>query len=460
MTERRTRTRLSMIDDDGHKSVLYPKEQSGPYQNRRTWIMSLLLVFYIAVPFIHINQKPMMLFNIPDRQFYLFGIAHTAQDAELLFFLMTGVAFVLVVATALFGRVWCGYVCPQTVFLDLIFRRIEKWIEGPASVRKRNDKLRHPPPDVRIRRYLKYIVFILMSFAIAFVMISYFIAPEKLLFKLIAVEFSASALFCLALTGIIFFDFVWFREQMCLIICPYGRLQSTLQDKDTIVIGYDESRGEPRGKLKDDARGACIDCGKCVQVCPTGIDIRNGLQMECIGCALCIDACNEIMTQVNQPLNLIRYDSQNRLQGQSGRRFLRPRVIIYAVLLLLGLTVMTITGLKRTDYEVAILRPQGKPFVVLRNEEEGHITVQNIANLHIVNKKEYSQIIQLEAVEKLGQAVIFSNQNVRVLPFSDATIPVIVQSRKDLAQDNYATIRISAGDDTDGHEIEIPLVGL
>ena len=371
----------SSLRSDGSRNYVHPADVSGRFTTRRNIVFGVLIAIYLALPFIRINGHPAVFLDVAHRRFYLFGGSFNSQDFWLAFFLLTGVGFSLIVMTSLFGRVWCGYACPHSVFLEGVFRRIERMIEGP-----RNERLkRNAAPmsfDKLWRKSLKHVLFLGLAAVLAHVFLSYFVSLPGMLDM---VRHSPSRhmeafLWTTGATVVMYFNFAWFREQLCLIICPYGRLQSTMTDSHTLVIGYDTTRGEPRGKASDPNAGACIDCKRCIQVCPTGIDIRNGLQLECVGCAACIDACDEVMDRLDRPRGLVRYDSMRGFEGVP-TTFWRPRVFIYGALGLLGLTVATITMRSRTSFEAHLLRQAGAPFQL-----SGEV-VTNPVNLHLVNKE-------------------------------------------------------------------------
>ncbi len=300
------------INADGSRNFLHVADVKGRWHRLRTTIHSLLLLLFLALPWIHIDGKPIVLVDIPGRSAYLFGGTYTNQDFHLVFFLLIGVGLSIFVTTSLFGRIWCGFLCPQTLFMEGVFRPIERMVEGSRSTRIRRNK--KGGADMVVRKIIKHTLFIVFCWFFTVAFMAYFI-PVRELWQLVPLfpGHTTALIWSLFWTGMLYFDYSWFREQTCLIICPYGRLQSTLVDYDTIIIGYDEKRGEPREKGVNKG-GDCIDCRRCVDVCPTGIDIRNGLQLECIGCTNCIDACNDIMKKIGKPTGLVRFDS-SRLWG-------------------------------------------------------------------------------------------------------------------------------------------------
>ncbi|HEY8992114.1 MAG TPA: cytochrome c oxidase accessory protein CcoG, partial [Luteolibacter sp.] len=334
---------VTTIGRDGSRVFLYPADVRGHWASLRRVAGALLIAIYAALPWIPVNGKPALFFDVAQRRFHVFGLTLVPQDLWVMFFGISGLGFTLFFVTSLLGRVWCGWACPYTVFLDHVYRRIERLIEGDAVARR---KLAAAPWTAGkiLRRGAKQSLYALSSALIAHVFLSYFLSVPRLYENIQegplahATEFGIVA----CLTLVLWFCFGWFREQFCIVMCPYGRLQSALTDDDTLIVGYDENRGEPRG-AKGKTTGDCIDCFRCVNVCPTGIDIRNGLQMECIGCTACIDACDSVMTKIGRPKGLIRYDSLNGLNGKP-RRWWRPRVMAYTVLGLLGLAAFGVAG--------------------------------------------------------------------------------------------------------------------
>ncbi len=382
---------IGSIRADGSRVQLHPHEVTGRYTTRRNVIFAVLIVVYVALPFVQIGGRPAVFLDVLHRRFYLFGAAFNAQDFWLVFFLLAGAALVLLAVTAIWGRVWCGYACPQTVFLEGLARRIERWVEGPASVRAKADR---GPRTAQLvaRKMLKHVLFLALSLFLAHVLLSYFVSLPSLWQMVTGSPMNHPVAFgwMIGISGAIYFDLGFFREQLCFIVCPYGRLQSTMMDSDTQVIGYDALRGEPRGKASDPAAADCVDCGRCVNVCPTGIDIRKGLQMECIACAACVDACDGVMKKVGRPEGLIRYDSTRSLEG-GVRRFSRGRLALYG-----GATLLWVVGFSyalsgHESFEANLLRPQtGSAFIVADGE------VLNVLELHLVNKLDAPQRFRLE----------------------------------------------------------------
>jgi cytochrome c oxidase accessory protein FixG len=424
---------------DGKHETIVPADVSGRFTRRRQLVFALLLAVYVALPWLQINGRPAVFLDFPRRAFYLFGLTLNAQDTWLLFFLLSGIGFTLIVLTALWGRVWCGYACPQTVFLEGVYRRVERLIEGPKNLRAAREKQGFSP-SLLARKTAKHVAFALISLLVAHVFLSYFVSIPALLNMMHHAprEHPEAFAWVLGMSAIVHFNYVWFREQLCIVICPYGRLQSVLTDSDTLVIGYDERRGEPRGKAKQEGAGDCVDCGRCVAVCPTGIDIRNGLQLECVGCTACVDACDEIMTRLSRPQGLIRYDSQNGLTAQP-KRVLRPRVYVYAALGALGLTVASLAIASREPFEANLLRASGMPFAI---QSDGR--VRNALELHLVNKQGHNQrfLIEPEAGAGLEYAV---TPSIELAPMAERRVPLLVLAPAD-GQRRSVALWVRVGD--------------
>ncbi len=421
---------LYSVNADGSRNFIHPADVSGRWQRRKHAMWALLMLVYVALPMIPVGGWPAVHIDIPGRQAFLFGQTFTNQDFYLVFFILSGIGFSLFVATSLFGRVWCGYACPQTVFLEGVYRWVERWIEGSRSARLRRNKGPWTPDKVR-RKALKHGLFVVFSVAIAHVFLSYFIPWRELRHVLVSspTEHLPAFLWTLAWTGILYFNYAWFREQTCLIICPYGRLQSALIDADTVIIGYDRGRGEPRSRVNDDG-GDCVDCHRCVVVCPTGIDIRNGMQMECIGCANCIDACDEVMDKIHRPRGLVRYDSQRSFETGKRRSLIRPRAFVYALLALVGLGVALFAGSRRQPFEAKLLRARGMPYVL----ENDHF--RNLYTLRIQNKEAQERVYRVSftgSTTPSGEVpgVILPQDRVVLAGMADTRVPVFLTLRRD-----------------------------
>lgn len=389
----------SSLKSDGRRNFVHPADVSGRFTRRRHLTFAALIAVYVALPFVKIGGFPAVFLDVAHRRFHLFGATFNASDFWLAFFLITGIGFSIVFVTTLFGRVFCGYACPQTVFLEGVFRRIERAIEGPRAERIR----RNQGPltlDKALRKTAKHVLFLGLAFGLAHVFLSYFVSLPSLatMMRASPSEHPEAFAWMMAVTGLAYLDFAWFREQLCLIICPYGRLQSALLDKSTWIIGYDTGRGEPRGKKGTEGAGDCIDCDRCRVVCPTGIDIRNGLQIDCVGCAACIDACDEVMARVGRPGGLVRYDSELGFAGKTWT-MKRPRVFLYGVLGLVGLIVAFVSVRSRVGFEASMLRLAGTVFVV-----DGAY-VRNPVQLQLVNKSE--EPLRIRIADESDHAVVF-----------------------------------------------------
>ncbi len=400
------RDRISTVDEKSGKRIwVYPKKPKGRFYRWRTWLSWLLLGFLFAAPFIKVNGEPLLLFNVVERKFILFGVQFLPQDFHLFVFAaLTAIVF-LVLFTVIYGRIFCGWICPQTIFMEMVFRKIEYFIEGDAKAQRR---LAEAPWTGRkiFKKALKLGIFFLIAVFISNLFLSYIIGVEQV-FK-IATEpvrehfrgFLAMLLFSFVFFGV----FAYMREQVCIAICPYGRLQGVMMNQDTVVIAYDFVRGEPRGKLRkgssdSDAgkRGDCVDCKLCVQVCPTGIDIRNGTQLECINCTACIDACDGVMDKIGKPRGLIRYDSYNGVvKGE--RKIFTPRVIAYSVVLTLLVIGNVLMLSHRTEVETLLLRTPGQLY---EKTEGGYIS--NLYNYEVINKTDKDMPVEFELTD--GQQI-------------------------------------------------------
>ncbi len=417
---RPTRDAVTTIRDDGSRRYLHPADAPGRFLKARTLSGWLLIAVYLSLPWIKIGAHPAVFLDIAARRFHLFGLTFAFQDIWMLFFGITGLGFGLFFITSLLGRVWCGWACPQTVFLDHVYRRIERLLEGDAPNRRALDAAPWNTAKI-LRRSVKHILYIAVSAIIAHLFLAYFVSIPELWSMMSAApaEHWGAFVFVGLFTATLYGNYAWFREQLCLIICPYGRLQSLLIDDHSLVIGYDEKRGEPRGKLSIPDAGACIDCNRCVRVCPTGIDIRQGLQMECIGCAACVDACDEVMTKINRPTGLIRYDSLAGLRGEK-TKWLRPRIFIYGALLLVGAIVATLALSTVRPANLQITRLGGTPYFV------DATSVRNQFLVRLVNKRDQSQRFSLALSDASVDTAGWS-QPVELAPMAEEVRPLILQ---------------------------------
>ncbi len=433
--------RLAVLDGTGGRRYVYPADARGRWSRLKPFVYLVLISIYVALPFVDIGGNPAVWINLPERHFYLFGATFNAQDFYLAFFIFTAIGFALIVAAALFGRVWCGWACPQTVFLDGVFRRVERWIEGPAE-RRRRAASEPMSLETLVRKTLKHVLYAILSLVIAHVFLAYFSSADQLGRMIVEGpgEHPGTFAWAVVLTLIIYGNFWWFREQLCIVICPYGRLQSALQDQDTINVIYDHVRGEPRGKAKKAASpaaatgspfnilqpapapavGDCVACNRCVAVCPTGIDIRQGHQLECVGCAYCIDACDEIMVKLDRPKGLIRYDSLRSVETKQ-RRFWRPRLMFYAGAGLVGLVVAGIVISHSDAFEAEVMRSTGSPFAVVDGG------VENQLRVHVVNKHGKRAAFHLSAAPEDAAFITLPQPDVTLDAFADHALPVIVR---------------------------------
>lgn len=378
---------LSTMNKDGSRKWIRPKLSKGSLYYRRLVVAWFLMIIFLVIPHLRMSGKPLMLLDLPKRQFTLFGTTFFATDTILLLFLLLSIFLSIFLFTALFGRVWCGWACPQTVYMEFLFRPIEQLIEGSHTKQRKLDEKGFFGP----KRLLKYFIFLLLSMVLAHAFLAYFVGTEQLWqwMQRSPVEHPATFGVMMIVTGMIFFDFTYFREQTCFVACPYGRFQSVLLDKQSAIVAYDYNRGEPRarkGKRKKEEPknaedwGDCIECNACVVTCPTGIDIREGLQMECINCTQCIDACNDIMDKINKPHGLIRYTSQETLETQKKLSWFRPRVFFYPALIIGVLTLLGVTLAQRETADLTVLRSGRLPYTVLGNGRVSNQVRVKIAN--------------------------------------------------------------------------------
>ena len=384
------RDTIGTMTEDGKRAWVYPKKPSGKFYNYRKIVSYSLLVFLLVSPFIKINGNQFLLFNILERRFNVFGLPFWPQDFYLVVMAMLiGVVFITLF-TVSFGRVFCGWICPQTIFMEMVFRRIEYWIEGDRNKQRKLDRQEWNAEKIR-KKGLKWFIFLIISFVIANVFLAYLIGSDKLLRYITdnPLDHLGTLFPLIIFTAVFYFVFAWFREQVCIIACPYGRLQSVLLDNKSIVVAYDHKRGEAengRKKFRKNedrqalGHGDCIDCLQCVNVCPTGIDIRNGTQLECVNCTACIDECDHIMESINLPKGLIRFASEDEIEKKSKFKLTaRMKGYIAVLTILTGIFIGLL--FLRNDVEANVLRLPGQ----LYEHKEGNI-ISNVFTYKLVNK--------------------------------------------------------------------------
>jgi len=397
------RDTISTVDTSGKRVWVYPKKPKGKFYNMRTYVSWILLLVFFSGPFISISGRPLLLLNFFERKFIILGVAFWPQDFYL--FLLAMITFVvfIVLFTAVFGRVWCGWACPQTIFLEMVYRKIEYLIEGDARQQR---KLNQMPMNAEkfFKKLLKQSIFAGIAFSIGNIFMAYIVGKDEW-FNIISsspATHLSGFIAVLFFSGIFYFVFAYFREQACVIVCPYGRFQSVLLDKSSIVVSYDFVRGEKRGKLSKKKppapdQGDCVDCNQCVEVCPTGIDIRHGTQLECVNCTACIDACNSVMDKVNKPRGLIRYSSYNAI-AENVKKLITPRIMGYSAVLVLLITILSTLLITRSPIDVTILRTPGTLYTTQLN---GNIS--NIYSIEIVNKTFDPMDIKIKLDSKEGK---------------------------------------------------------
>jgi cytochrome c oxidase accessory protein FixG len=396
------RDTLGVLDKQGSAKRMYPKKVDGVFFKARSVFGYALLAFLFAAPFIKIDGQPLLLLNVLERKFVIFGNIFFPQDFPIFALAMlTGLVFIIVFTVA-FGRVFCGWACPQTVFMELIFRRIEYWIEGDWTQQKKLNEGKWTTEKIW-KKTLKHSIFWLVSFLIANTFLAYLVGIEELQKLATTSPFDNLTLFVglVIFTSVFYYVFAHFRELVCIVVCPYGRLQSVLLDKKSIVVAYDFVRGEPRGKIEKNKveatpKGDCIDCKLCVHVCPTGIDIRNGTQMECINCTACIDACDEVMVKIGKPKKLIRYDSLQGITDKIPLKF-NTRLVAYTAVLLLLSSLLTYFLVSREPVELTVLRTPGMLY-----QQPDSVTISNLYNAEIVNKTADNLNLEVKVKDNLG----------------------------------------------------------
>ena len=406
------RDRLATVDAKGKRKWIYAKKPKGKLYNYRTWTSWGFFAIFLSLPFIHVNGRPLFLFNVTQAKFIIFGKVFWPQDFFI--FGLTMITFIvfIILFTAAFGRLFCGWVCPQTIFMEMVFRKIEYLIEGDAGYQK---LLKKQPWNTEkiLRKSAKHVVFFLMSFIIANFFLSYIIGVKEL-GRIITEPVSQHVggfLSILTFSGLFYGVYAFFREQACTVVCPYGRLQGVLLDKNSMIVAYDHVRGEPRGVAKKNSTellGDCLDCFQCVTVCPTGIDIRNGTQMECIGCTACIDACNDVMRKAHRPQGLIRYASENGIISNEKLHY-TTRMKLYTALLSILVLLLVSLLMTRKDVDATVMRTPGMLY-----QERGKDSISNLYNIKLANKTLENIPLSIKLENQAGSIQVIGERSILV----------------------------------------------
>lgn len=399
------RDHLATLDETGHRKWVFAQRPAGKWYRRRTVISWGFFILFFALPFVSVGGRPLFLFNIPAARFIIFGKVFWPQDFFIFGIAMVTFVVFIILFTAAFGRLFCGWVCPQTIFMEMLFRKIEYAIEGDASQQKLLKKAPWTTEKI-VKRTVRHAVFFLVSFVIANTFLAYIIGVRELggIITGSFTEHIPGFLSILGFTGVFYAVYAFFREQACTVVCPYGRLQSVLLDRNSMIVAYDHRRGEPRGKFskkQDSGLGDCLDCHQCVKVCPTGIDIRNGTQMECVGCTACIDACDHMMEKTGRATGLIRYASENGIDKKEPLQY-TLRMKLYTSLSTVLLIILTFLLLSRKDVDATVMRTPGMLY-----QERGADSVSNLYTIKVANKtvRNIPLLLRLEGAPGTVQAV-------------------------------------------------------
>lgn len=454
--------RLATTDEHGNRVYIYPEDVKGIWKDRRKVFYWFLILLYLVLPWFYINGKPALMVDIFNREFTLLGFTLHGVEPILFFLMVASGLFFIGFVTSLFGRVWCGWACPQTVFIQSIFIKIETFFEGKARERRELDKA---PMSLNkfLRRSGKWIAYLVVALHIAHTLVGYFIGPRELFQITMHSPSENWGVFVstMILTTIFLLDFGWFREQFCIIACPYGRMQSVLMDENSLVVSYDAKRGEPRRGTESVAReneGDCINCYNCVKVCPTGIDIRRGTQLECIACTQCIDACDDIMTKLKKPKGLIKYSSENQISGKE-RKVITVRSAIYVIISLTFISLFLFFLNASTNLSMVFLRSK-IPFQVI---EQGQ-TVVNHFTLKLVHQgsKIYKVRYSIQGSEFDNSIKVVTNQDPTIVDIPEKKIVLFFKFSPSVLVAGERKVQVNAID-VDTKEVlatkEVTLVG-
>lgn len=436
--------RLATTTETGDRNYLYPAQVRGPLRTIRTYFYNALLLFFLILPWTKINGHQTILLDIPQRKFAIFGLTFWAHEVPILFLVLISFTLGILLISTLFGRVWCGWACPQTIFIDTVYRKIETWLEGEGLTQKRFNQKALSPQKVMIK-LVKWSLFLAVSLLISHSFLAYFVGSNHII-NLIennpANNWSAFMAMGI-MTGIVLFDFGWFREQFCIIACPYGRLQSVILDEESTVVSYDKNRSD------------CVNCYRCVQVCPTGIDIRRGTQMECIMCTACVDACNEVMVKSELPKNLIRFSSETK-NNEKKTRHLRPRTITYSLLLTLTLSALILSISTRDMTPTFVKRQSNPPYETIENE-----MLRNEFNITIRNQyfKPIEATIQTNTKTPKNIRLIAPIKTLKIQEGTQETYTVFIEFPKALLKNGTAKIVLNKAIQHSDKPLEVTLSG-
>lgn len=407
------RDRIATVDDTGKRKWIYAWKPKGKFYTLRTWLSVVYFILFFGLPFVIINGRPLFLFNLPEGKFIIFGKIFWPQDFFIFGITMITFIFFIVLFTAAFGRLFCGWACPQTNFMEMMFRKVEYWVLGDAPAQQ---QLAKAPWSIQkgAKLALKHFLFFFLSFIIANFFLAYIIgikALEKIMVEPVT-DHVAGFTSLLLFSGVFYAVYAFFREQACTVVCPYGRLQSVLLDKNSMIVAYDYKRGEQRGNPKKDTSkllGDCIDCHQCVRVCPTGIDIRDGVQMECVGCTACIDACDSVMDAIHKPRGLIRYASENTIANGDPLRY-TTRMKMYTALCGLLLVILSVILLSRKDIDATIMRTPGMLY-----QERGTDSISNLYNIKLINKTIDPKQLTISVTDGFGRVEVIGRKYIQVV---------------------------------------------
>ncbi len=441
---------LATLEKDGSRRWLYPRLATGKLWQARRIIAYLLIAVFVLVPHFRVGGKPAVLLDLASRKFHIFGLTFLPTDTFLLALFLISALVSILLLTAVVGRVWCGWACPQTVFMEFVFRPIDRLFYGTKG--------RGGVPKSKLPLWkgaLRFLVYLVLAALLAHTFLAYFIGTERLAVwvRQSPWEHPKPFLIMLVATAAMMFDAIYFREQLCLIACPYGRFQSVMLDRQSLIVAYDHRRGEPRGKGKslpvvETKLGDCVDCGMCVQVCPTGIDIRNGLQMECINCTQCIDACNAVMSKLQRPLGLIRYASQAGIEGKS-KSILRPRLLVYPLVLTAVFGLFLTLLANRMNFDAKLFRNRGQLFYV--NELKD---IENSVRLDLVNRTDQKREYQLRVISPDNvQLKLVESDRLGLAGSQSHIFPLLLTAPYGVFRDGTCEVELELRDDLGEHVI-------